>query len=857
MNIDKKRLFRMALGVHNAFKRIPLYPQIYDRSKELVLWAATGRRASTAIWHTTNFCKHYEGSALNPSVIVYESFHGSSLACGPAAIYEAARKDPRFVGFQHVLIIDNPDAISSEIAKRPDTRVIDREHPEYSERLATAKYLVNNATFPAWYVRREGQIYVNTWHGTPLKTMFRDEKGAPARFANSQRNFLQASHIMLSSDFATQHLLGSAGIAPLCATKTWQIGTPRLDRTLAIRKAWQPAQAKRDILFAPTWKGTVGNANSQLDEITTLIRVLQKAEGDPITLHVKAHNFNSEDLSDITQLSGTQVTVITVDPQSDINDVMAQMDIVISDYSSLSFDALAADIPVLLFVPDFAEYTRVRGLYCALDTLPLAVCHDAPQLLTALKDARPASAYGTAGRARDTYYPDEDGQATKRALDVMLDAQDAPKPVAQTQKPVIAIMAGAWQRNGITSSAMNLLSNIDTQTYDVVVFTDGKNLRDEAWQQISKVPPQVMFVHRVSPEGYAPSEHRMKSAFYHTNSLKPRDHQLMQRAMRREARRVIGDIRLHTAIEFSGYRRLWVWIIAMMKADQKIIFQHNDLYSEMTTKHPDLMGVFRTYQYYDKIVSVSEETRALNLANLSEFYSASRSFAVPNSLDLPMIAQSAIGEPQTITTNGHTYCVIESPSSGNDALYFKTMSQIDPSKTNFMTIGRASGEKNQAMVLHAFKRLLDTQPQSHLYILGDGPLLEEVRDLRDALGLNDHVTMPGFATNALQLLRQCDCFVLPSLYEGQPMVILEALTLGKPVIVTDIAGSRSALKGGYGHIVQGPVSTQSFTKAMEAFCKGELTFKPFDAEAYNTQAIADFHAMLDPTAKMAKALSTS
>lgn len=49
------------------------------------------------------------------------------------------------------------------------------------------------------------------------------------------------------------------------------------------------------------------------------------------------------------------------------------------------------------------------------------------------------------------------------------------------------------------------------------------------------------------------------------------------------------------------------------------------------------------------------------------------------------------------------------------------------------------------------------------------------------------------------------------------MVIPEALTLGKPVIVTDIAGSRSALKGGYGHIVQSPVSVTSFTEAMEAF----------------------------------------
>ena len=78
------------------------------------------------------------------------------------------------------------------------------------------------------------------------------------------------------------------------------------------------------------------------------------------------------------------------------------------------------------------------------------------------------------------------------------------------------------------------------------------------------------------------------------------------------------------------------------------------------------------------------------------------------------------------------------------------------------------------------------------------------------------------------------------------MVILEALTLGKPVIVTDIAGSHSALQGGYGHIVEGSISAESFAAAMKAFCEGKLAFKAFDADRYNARVVADFHAILAP-----------
>ena len=806
------------LALHFTLKKSRRYRRFYSRTKARITGVAE-KVAGPRVDSERAFCTHYVNSPIDPQVILYESFHASSVSCSPAALFEAALADPRFAGFTHVWVIDAPQAVPARFADMDNVTVIDRKDEAYPRLLATAGYLVNNSTFPAWYVRREGQVYLNTWHGVPLKTMFRDEKGPPARFANSQRNFLQASHIVLAGDYATQHLLGSAGIAPLSTRNTWHVGTARIDRTLASRAAWQADPQMRHILFAPTWKGELGKAASQIPEIEAVIAALGEIDGPPITLHIKAHNFNRENLSDLPP--GTdRLTPVNVDPQDDINLVMARMDVVITDYSSLLFDTLAADIPTVLFVPDLAAYTEARGLYIDLDTLPAAICHDAEALRTAVAQARAPRDFGaTHDAARGTYFPHEDGNASARTLDVILNAAGCPAPLRTDDKPVLAFMMGGFLRNGITTSALNLLSNIDPDHYEVMVLTDGAQMRPEAWEMLARVPDHVMVVHRMGRECYTEEEAAAKSAFYADNTLDdPARRALMERAMAREARRIVGPVRLKAAIDFSGYRRMWAWIMAMADAEHHVVYQHNDMASERDQRYDLLEGVFFTYRYYDRVVAVSDETRMLNQTNLLDYYGDAALRTVRNTINVAAIREAG------------------------------AYRDIVPAAINFITIGRCSTEKNHAMLLDAFALVHAREPRARLLIVGDGPLLAATRRKRDRMGLRDVVQIPGFSDKALSLLDQSDCFVLPSLYEGQPMVILEALTLGKPVIVTDIPGSRGALRGGYGFIAEG-TKAEAFAQAMLDFIAGRIQFKTFDPDAYNAAAIADFQALLDAPAK--------
>ncbi|MCF7702162.1 CDP-glycerol glycerophosphotransferase family protein [Loktanella sp. M215] len=818
------RITHSLVRLHLRLRRFDLYRSGYERAKSRVMQLLNRNTRAERL-----FCTHYIDTPLDPLVILYESFHASSVACSPAAICEAARRDPRCAGFTHVWVVDVPAAVPAHLRGQADVRIITRASDDYPRLLASAKYLVNNSTFPPWYLRRDGQVYLNTWHGIPLKTMFRDEKGAPARYANSQRNFLQASHIVLAGDYATDHLLGPAGIAPLGRRKTYHIGTPRIDRTLALRAARSADPAHRHILFAPTWKGVVGEPETQIPEIAAVIAALSQDGGPPVTLHVKAHNFNRDDLSALPAGTGG-ITTRPVPPDADINAVMADMDVVVTDYSSLLFDALAADIPTVLFVPDLETYRATRGLYIALDTLPATLCRTPEDLRRACAAPRAPSAFPAdiVAAARAAYVAQEDGQASARALDLILragghDAGPLPAPVSTSDKPVLAFMMGGFLRNGITTSALNLLSHIDTDRHDVMVLTDGAALHPEAWDLLNQVPDPIMVIHRTGRECYTSAERAAKSAFYDDNRLKdPARIALMERAMAREARRIIGPVALEAAIEFSGYRRMWAWIMAMADARRHIIYQHNDMVSERDLRFSLLEGVFFTYRYFDRIVAVSDETRDLNAANLSAYYGTATPVTVRNMIDLARIAE------------GRSADLPERPPAQTDT-------------TAFITIGRCSAEKNHAMLLDAFAIVYARHPQARLTILGEGPLLEETRDRRDALGLAEVVRMPGFSDHALAWLDRSDCFVLPSRYEGQPMVILEALALDKPVIVTDIPGSRGALRGGYGFIAGG-IEAEAFAEAMLDFIAGRIRFKSFDPAAYNTAALAEFNALL-PTRK--------
>jgi len=104
------------------------------------------------------------------------------------------------------------------------------------------------------------------------------------------------------------------------------------------------------------------------------------------------------------------------------------------------------------------------------------------------------------------------------------------------------------------------------------------------------------------------------------------------------------------------------------------------------------------------------------------------------------------------------------------------------------TIGRLSEEKRQIDLLRAFHKVLKVFPKATLLIVGDGEMRDELMNVARRLGLSGSVAFTGFQSNVSEYLEKMDVFVLPSRTEGFGIVLLEAMTMGLPVIATDVGG---------------------------------------------------------------------
>ena len=140
---------------------------------------------------------------------------------------------------------------------------------------------------------------------------------------------------------------------------------------------------------------------------------------------------------------------------------------------------------------------------------------------------------------------------------------------------------------------------------------------------------------------------------------------------------------------------------------------------------------------------------------------------------------------------------------------------IDTHEPVILGVGRLSREKGFDRLILAFSEFRKSFPNSGLVIVGEGKFRQQFEVLVDELGVKDDVLMPGYYSKVPTMLRHSKVLVMPSLTEGLPITLLEAMSLKTPVVASAVGEIPKVLGDGQGGILLSDVGPATISKAIE------------------------------------------
>ncbi len=167
------------------------------------------------------------------------------------------------------------------------------------------------------------------------------------------------------------------------------------------------------------------------------------------------------------------------------------------------------------------------------------------------------------------------------------------------------------------------------------------------------------------------------------------------------------------------------------------------------------------------------------------------------------------------------------PTDSREAVLRKL--RLSPEARVVLTVGSLTPQKAQNVLLEAFVEVAHQHPQAQLLLVGEGPLRANLEARLGALGLAGRARLLGARGDVADLLTVADLFVLPSLREGLPITVIEAMRSGRAVIATDVGGNGEAVENGVTGFLVPPGHPAALATAM-----GKLLDDPERAAAMGT-----------------------
>ncbi|MGW6060888.1 bifunctional glycosyltransferase/CDP-glycerol:glycerophosphate glycerophosphotransferase [Streptomyces sp. NPDC055189] len=395
------------LGTHRTYRTLWTALRLRTRAER---YAATARRRTKG----AALQLHYRIQLRLPvraDRAVFSSYWGRGYGCNPGALEAALREHAPHIRTAWIADPVHHHTLPTGTRRlRPGTAA-------YWTALARSKYLVNNVNFDRRLVKRRGQVMIQTQHGTPLKLMGLDLQDRPAAargmdFAALLRNADKWDYVLSSNRHST---LIWERVFPASFT-TLEYGYPRNDiyqrastaDVARLRESIGIPRGTTAILYAPTHRDYRHTQLRSLD----LERLLYNLGPRFVVLTRAHHSYGAP-------LAPSSDRLIDVSDHPSVESLCLASDALVTDYSSLMFDYVNLDRPVVLHAEDWQAYEAARGTYFDVREFPPgAVARDQDELTDIFVTGHWRGSRSAQLRAafRDRFCVYDDGRAAERVV---------------------------------------------------------------------------------------------------------------------------------------------------------------------------------------------------------------------------------------------------------------------------------------------------------------------------------------------------------------------------------------------------------------------------------------------------------
>lgn len=371
------------------------------------------------------------------------------------------------------------------------TKIITDEN-EAVNILHKAKYIFTDSGIRSKYIKKHGQIFINIWHGTPLKFMGFDNPSEQPSVGIIQRTFFFSDYMLFPNGYMMDIMTHAYMIDKIYEGKFLLEGYPRnsvfLDNNSNIKDKLNLTD-KEIFVYMPTFKGIIIDRKDekQKKDVDEFLNELNLKLNDNQILFVKFHPYNQ------FQIDFSKFNHIRAFPEGfETYDILNITDVLITDYSSIFFDFANTKRKIIIFNYDEKEYLKDRGLYFPLEDLPFPKVQNINDLILELNSPKNYDDMEFVNR----FCKNESIDSVKHICETVINGKNTCRyEIIKNTNKNILIYVGAMDNNQVKNQLIQMLEKLDK---DVNIFISFKpwadNIKENYLKLFNDIPKDVEFL---------------------------------------------------------------------------------------------------------------------------------------------------------------------------------------------------------------------------------------------------------------------------------------------------------------------------------------------------------------------------